>query len=78
MRKDTEGENRKKKIFVCEIYYCEYQLIILYILSVSRYSETNVFHRRRYLLGFFLGCQNSLILASMMILENILKDLPPR
>ena len=54
MRKNTEGENRKKKIFVCEIYYSEYQLIILYILSISRYSETNMFHRRIYFLGFFL------------------------
>ena len=26
-RKDNEGENPKKNIFVCEIYYSKYQLI---------------------------------------------------
>ena len=48
MRKDTEGENRKKKIFVCEIYYSEYQLIHTFCKSIFRdecVSQTKIFFR---------------------------------
>ena len=48
-RKDTEGENPKNHISVCEIHYSKYQLIKImyeitnYIITVQGYSQTTSF-----------------------------------